>query len=61
MKMHLTPPSVVPLPMLHVKLLLRFMWFDLTDLDKWDISWSKLLDCGRFTCETLSIMTIHYI
>jgi len=29
------------------------MWFDLIDLDEWDIPWSKSLDCGRFTCEIL--------
>jgi len=29
------------------------MWFDLIDLDEWDIPWSKSLNCGRFTCEIL--------
>ena len=29
------------------------MWFDLVDLDEWNILWSKSLDCGRVTCEIL--------
>ena len=47
-KMCLTLPSIVAYPMLRIKLSLRFMWFDLIDLNKWDISLSKLLDYGGF-------------
>ena len=44
--------------MLHVKLPLRFLWFDLIDLNTWDISLSKLLDFGGYLVR-FCLMTIQ--
>jgi len=60
-KLYSTLPSIIHLPYVACKLPLRLVWLDLVDLDKSDISWSKLLDYGRFTYEILSLMTIQYI
>jgi len=55
-----TSSFVISLPYVACKSPLRFMWFDLIDLEKWHFGVSSLI-VGRFACENMSLMTIHYI